>query len=85
MQVLVSEDSDSDGIVAHFPAHEKPICCMAFNPSGKLFYSFNVIVVNKMKTVKYHRHVFHCFGGIADTIVKHASFYSLLLGFYLLC
>ncbi|XP_009959731.1 PREDICTED: breast carcinoma-amplified sequence 3-like, partial [Leptosomus discolor] len=32
-QVLVSEDSDSDGIVAHFPAHEKPICCMAFNPS----------------------------------------------------
>lgn len=37
-QVLVSEDSDSDGIVAHFPAHEKPICCMAFNPSGKLLY-----------------------------------------------
>uniref|UniRef100_A0A8C6X3V3 BCAS3 microtubule associated cell migration factor n=1 Tax=Naja naja TaxID=35670 RepID=A0A8C6X3V3_NAJNA len=35
-QVLVSEDSDSDGIVAHFPAHEKPICCMAFNPSGPL-------------------------------------------------
>ncbi|KAJ6653678.1 hypothetical protein lerEdw1_008804 [Lerista edwardsae] len=33
-QVLVSEDSDSDGIVAHFPAHEKPICCMSFNPSG---------------------------------------------------
>nr|BAE88082.1 unnamed protein product [Macaca fascicularis] len=29
-QVLVSEDSDSDGIVAHFPAHEKPVCCMAF-------------------------------------------------------
>ncbi|KAG8587822.1 hypothetical protein GDO81_005794 [Engystomops pustulosus] len=35
-QVLVSEDSDGEGIVAHFPAHEKPICCMAFNPSGKL-------------------------------------------------
>lgn len=85
MQVLVSEDSDSDGIVAHFPAHEKPICCMAFNPSGKLFHSFNVIVVNKMQTVKYHRYVFRCFGGIADTIVKHASIYSLLLGFYLLC
>uniref|UniRef100_A0A2R9ADR8 BCAS3 microtubule associated cell migration factor n=1 Tax=Pan paniscus TaxID=9597 RepID=A0A2R9ADR8_PANPA len=35
-QVLVSEDSDSDGIVAHFPAHEKPVCCMAFNTSGNL-------------------------------------------------
>lgn len=34
----MSEDSDSDGIVAHFPAHEKPICCMAFNPSGKRFF-----------------------------------------------
>lgn len=55
MQVLVSEDSDSDGIVAHFPAHEKPICCMSFNPSGKLFYCFNMIVGNKMKTAKYHK------------------------------
>ncbi|XP_072263334.1 BCAS3 microtubule associated cell migration factor [Pyxicephalus adspersus] len=35
-QVVVSEDSDGEGIVAHFPAHEKPICCMAFNPSGML-------------------------------------------------
>ncbi|XP_069471179.1 BCAS3 microtubule associated cell migration factor isoform X3 [Ambystoma mexicanum] len=35
-QVLVSEDSSGEGIVAHFPAHEKPICCMAFNPSGML-------------------------------------------------
>lgn len=67
MQVLVSEDSDSDGIVAHFPAHEKPICCMAFNPSGKLFYRLNVLVVNKVKTVKYNRCVFHRFGGIAHT------------------
>jgi hypothetical protein len=37
LKVLVSEDSDSDGIVAHFPAHEKPVCCMAFNASGKGF------------------------------------------------
>lgn len=35
LQVIVSEDSDGDGIVAHFPAHEKPVCCMAFNTSGK--------------------------------------------------
>ena len=33
----MSEDSDSDGIVAHFPAHEKPVCCMAFNTSGMSF------------------------------------------------
>ncbi|GAA6097348.1 breast carcinoma-amplified sequence 3 isoform X1 [Tachysurus ichikawai] len=32
-QVLVSEDSDGEGVVAHFPAHDKPISCMAFNPS----------------------------------------------------
>ncbi|XP_076139237.1 BCAS3 microtubule associated cell migration factor [Alosa pseudoharengus] len=35
-QVLVSDDSDGEGIVAHFPAHDKPISCMAFNPSGML-------------------------------------------------
>lgn len=34
-QVLVSEDSDGEGVIAHFPAHDKPISCMAFNPSGK--------------------------------------------------
>uniref|UniRef100_A0A8C1T987 BCAS3 microtubule associated cell migration factor n=1 Tax=Cyprinus carpio TaxID=7962 RepID=A0A8C1T987_CYPCA len=33
-QVLVSEDSDGEGVIAHFPAHDKPISCMAFNPSG---------------------------------------------------
>ncbi|KAM6110726.1 BCAS3 microtubule associated cell migration factor isoform 2-T2 [Pterocles gutturalis] len=42
-QVLVSEDSDSDGIVAHFPAHEKPICCMAFNPSGMLLVTTDIL------------------------------------------
>ncbi|XP_061074022.1 BCAS3 microtubule associated cell migration factor-like isoform X2 [Conger conger] len=35
-QVMVSEDSDGEGVVAHFPAHDKPISCMAFNPSGML-------------------------------------------------
>ncbi|XP_036392497.1 breast carcinoma-amplified sequence 3 isoform X3 [Megalops cyprinoides] len=35
-QVLVSEDSDGEGVVAHFPAHDKPISCLAFNPSGML-------------------------------------------------
>ncbi|TWW77790.1 Breast carcinoma-amplified sequence 3, partial [Takifugu flavidus] len=33
-QVLVSEDSDGEGVVAHFPAHDKPISCMQFNPSA---------------------------------------------------
>uniref|UniRef100_A0A8C8SFK3 BCAS3 microtubule associated cell migration factor n=1 Tax=Pelusios castaneus TaxID=367368 RepID=A0A8C8SFK3_9SAUR len=42
-QVLVSEDSDSNGIVAHFPAHEKPICCMAFNPSGMLLVTTDTV------------------------------------------
>ncbi|MEQ2232490.1 Breast carcinoma amplified sequence 3, partial [Ilyodon furcidens] len=32
-QVLVSEDSDGEGVVAHFPAHDKPISCMQFNHS----------------------------------------------------
>lgn len=38
LQVLVSEDSDGEGVVAHFPAHDKPISCMQFNPSGKIFF-----------------------------------------------
>uniref|UniRef100_H9GME3 BCAS3 microtubule associated cell migration factor n=1 Tax=Anolis carolinensis TaxID=28377 RepID=H9GME3_ANOCA len=42
-QVLLSEDSDSDGIVAHFPAHEKPICCMSFNPSGMLLVTADTL------------------------------------------
>ena len=40
----MSEDSDSDGIVAHFPAHEKPVCCMAFNTSGMSFFFFPFIL-----------------------------------------
>uniref|UniRef100_A0A4W3JID9 BCAS3 microtubule associated cell migration factor n=1 Tax=Callorhinchus milii TaxID=7868 RepID=A0A4W3JID9_CALMI len=36
-QVLVSEDTEGEGIVTHFLAHDnKPISCMAFNPSGIL-------------------------------------------------
>ncbi|XP_032354234.1 breast carcinoma-amplified sequence 3 isoform X6 [Camelus ferus] len=42
-QVLLSEDSDSDGIVAHFPAHEKPVCCMAFNTSGMLLVTTDTL------------------------------------------
>ncbi|KAM4046901.1 BCAS3 microtubule associated cell migration factor isoform 2-T3 [Anomaloglossus baeobatrachus] len=42
-QVLVTEDSDGEGIVAHFPAHEKPICCMAFNPSGMLLVTSDTL------------------------------------------
>ncbi|XP_069827882.1 BCAS3 microtubule associated cell migration factor isoform X2 [Dendropsophus ebraccatus] len=42
-QVLVSDDSDGEGIVAHFPAHEKPICCMAFNPSGMLLVTSDTL------------------------------------------
>ncbi|XP_062887849.1 breast carcinoma-amplified sequence 3 isoform X5 [Mobula hypostoma] len=36
-QVLVSEGAEGKGIVAHFLAHDnKPISCMAFNPTGML-------------------------------------------------
>ncbi|XP_039612668.1 breast carcinoma-amplified sequence 3 isoform X2 [Polypterus senegalus] len=42
-QVLVSEDSDGEGIVAHFPAHDKPISCMAFNPSGMLLVTADTL------------------------------------------
>ncbi|XP_024117797.1 breast carcinoma-amplified sequence 3, partial [Oryzias melastigma] len=42
-QVLVSEDSDGEGVVAHFPAHEKPISCMEFNPSGMLLVTADTL------------------------------------------
>ncbi|KAM6946465.1 BCAS3 microtubule associated cell migration factor [Aplochiton taeniatus] len=35
-QVMVNDDSNGDGVVAHFPAHDKPILSMQFNPSGIL-------------------------------------------------
>uniref|UniRef100_A0A3B3R432 BCAS3 microtubule associated cell migration factor n=1 Tax=Paramormyrops kingsleyae TaxID=1676925 RepID=A0A3B3R432_9TELE len=42
-QVLVSEDADGEGVVAHFPAHDKPISCMAFNPSGMLLVTADTL------------------------------------------
>ncbi|KAI1903653.1 hypothetical protein AGOR_G00029420 [Albula goreensis] len=42
-QVVVSEDSDGEGVVAHFPAHDKPISCMAFNPSGMLLVTADTL------------------------------------------
>uniref|UniRef100_A0A3Q2YYL5 BCAS3 microtubule associated cell migration factor n=1 Tax=Hippocampus comes TaxID=109280 RepID=A0A3Q2YYL5_HIPCM len=42
-QVLVSEDSESEGLVAHFPAHDKPISCMQFNPSGMLLLTADTL------------------------------------------
>uniref|UniRef100_A0A8D3AX83 BCAS3 microtubule associated cell migration factor n=1 Tax=Scophthalmus maximus TaxID=52904 RepID=A0A8D3AX83_SCOMX len=42
-QVLVSEDSDGEGVVAHFPAHDKPISCMQFNPSGMLLVTADTL------------------------------------------
>ncbi|XP_064206143.1 BCAS3 microtubule associated cell migration factor-like isoform X4 [Anguilla rostrata] len=42
-QVMVSEDSDGDGVVAHFPAHDKPISCMAFSPSGMLLVTADTL------------------------------------------
>ncbi|XP_035389887.1 breast carcinoma-amplified sequence 3 isoform X3 [Electrophorus electricus] len=42
-KVLVSEDSDGEGVVAHFPAHDKPISCMAFNPSGMLLVTADTL------------------------------------------
>ncbi|KAJ7398156.1 Breast carcinoma-amplified sequence 3 [Pitangus sulphuratus] len=70
-KVLVSEDSDSDGIVAHFPAHEKPICCMAFNPSGKRFFLLDVTAVNKMQTVNV---VGMCSRALEELQVQDISF-----------
>ena len=35
-QISVQEDSEGEGLVAHFPAHtSEPIASMAFDPSGK--------------------------------------------------
>ncbi|XP_051934835.1 breast carcinoma-amplified sequence 3 isoform X2 [Hippocampus zosterae] len=42
-QVLVSEDSETEGLVAHFPAHDKPISCMQFNPSGMLLLTADTL------------------------------------------
>ncbi|XP_061775314.1 breast carcinoma-amplified sequence 3 [Nerophis ophidion] len=42
-QVLVSEDSDGGGVVAHFPAHDKPISCMQFSPSGMLLVTADIL------------------------------------------
>ncbi|XP_061536844.1 breast carcinoma-amplified sequence 3 isoform X5 [Phycodurus eques] len=42
-QVLVSEDSEGEGLVAHFPAHEKPISCMQFNPNGMLLVTADTL------------------------------------------
>uniref|UniRef100_A0A672HFB1 BCAS3 microtubule associated cell migration factor n=1 Tax=Salarias fasciatus TaxID=181472 RepID=A0A672HFB1_SALFA len=42
-QVLVSDDSDGEGLVAHFPAHDKPISCMQFNPSGMLLVTADTL------------------------------------------
>uniref|UniRef100_A0A8C2JE69 BCAS3 microtubule associated cell migration factor n=1 Tax=Cyprinus carpio TaxID=7962 RepID=A0A8C2JE69_CYPCA len=42
-KVLVSEDSDGEGVIAHFPAHDKPISCMAFNPSGMLLVTADTL------------------------------------------
>lgn len=49
-QVMVQEDSDGTGLVAHFPAHvSEPIVEMAFDPNGmmlltadRLGHSFNL-------------------------------------------
>ena len=36
-QVMVQEDSDGEGLVAHFPAHAtEPVSAMKFDPSGML-------------------------------------------------
>ncbi|XP_061104642.1 BCAS3 microtubule associated cell migration factor-like [Conger conger] len=42
-QVIVSDDSDGEGVVAHFPAHDKPISCMAFSPSGMLLVTADTL------------------------------------------
>lgn len=42
-QVVVSEESDGEGVVAHFPAHDKPISCMQFSPSGMLLVTADTL------------------------------------------
>uniref|UniRef100_A0A8C6L479 BCAS3 microtubule associated cell migration factor n=1 Tax=Nothobranchius furzeri TaxID=105023 RepID=A0A8C6L479_NOTFU len=57
-QVLVSEDSDGAGVIAHFPAHDKPISCMQFNPMGSGLYPFcttNAFLLRLVWTASAHR------------------------------
>lgn len=39
-EVNIDEDSDGEGIIAHFPAHaNEPISALAFDPSGRLLFT----------------------------------------------
>ncbi|EMP37720.1 Breast carcinoma-amplified sequence 3 [Chelonia mydas] len=83
-QVIVSEDSDSNGIVAHFPAHEKPICCMAFNPSGMLlvttdtlghdFHVFQVLTHPWSSSQSAVHHLYTLHRGETEAKVQDISF-----------
>uniref|UniRef100_A0A8C0GGP7 BCAS3 microtubule associated cell migration factor n=1 Tax=Chelonoidis abingdonii TaxID=106734 RepID=A0A8C0GGP7_CHEAB len=83
-QVIVSEDSDSSGIVAHFPAHEKPICCMAFNPSGMLlvttdtlghdFHVFQVLTHPWSSSQSAVHHLYTLHRGETEAKVQDISF-----------
>ncbi|XP_050785274.1 BCAS3 microtubule associated cell migration factor isoform X7 [Gopherus flavomarginatus] len=83
-KVIVSEDSDSSGIVAHFPAHEKPICCMAFNPSGMLlvttdtlghdFHVFQVLTHPWSSSQSAVHHLYTLHRGETEAKVQDISF-----------
>ncbi|XP_065429108.1 BCAS3 microtubule associated cell migration factor isoform X11 [Chrysemys picta bellii] len=83
-KVIVSEDSDSNGIVAHFPAHEKPICCMAFNPSGMLlvttdtlghdFHVFQVLTHPWSSSQSAVHHLYTLHRGETEAKVQDISF-----------
>uniref|UniRef100_A0ABM5ENB1 BCAS3 microtubule associated cell migration factor isoform X4 n=1 Tax=Pogona vitticeps TaxID=103695 RepID=A0ABM5ENB1_9SAUR len=83
-QVLVSEDVDSDGIVAHFPAHEKPICCMSFNPSGMLlvtadtlghdFHVFQILTHPSSSSQSAVHHLYTLHRGETEAKVQDISF-----------
>ncbi|XP_028321108.1 BCAS3 microtubule associated cell migration factor isoform X1 [Gouania willdenowi] len=83
-QVLVNEDSEGGGLVVHFPAHEKPISCMQFNPSGMLLvtadtlgHDFNVFQIlthplTSSQSAVHHLYTLH--RGETEAKVQDMSF-----------
>lgn len=80
-QVLVSEDSDGEGVIAHFPAHDKPISCMAFNPSGKWTPHFDASLSSTKAQNSRHlggRHLHGLKGDVLWMFLALLNEYSLI-------
>ncbi|XP_057695596.1 breast carcinoma-amplified sequence 3 isoform X4 [Corythoichthys intestinalis] len=83
-QVLVSEDSEGQGLVAHFPAHDKPISCMQFNPSGMLlvtadtlghdFHVFQILTHPWMSSQSAVHHLYTLHRGETEAKVQDMCF-----------